>query len=146
MWGTHRVQTSDALQVPTAGIVSIEFLTPERDIRQGIDLKLDGWIELPNRDRVPLLRTWLDPRFEDRLEYPYFSREGILRTWNVYEMVYSGGQKVEEKWTGNAGFWVEVKSDCERVYHCSHGAAGIPDFEAMAYRLTVKSRDAGSVA
>lgn len=139
-WGNRRVRTFDWIPVPREGIVRLEFLTLSQAIRQGVDLDIDGWIELAGGERVPLLRTWQDDRFEDVVEYRFFAKDGFLRTWNVYEMTYPGGQKVEEKWTENAGFWVEANGENERVYHCSHGMAASPDFNSFVYKLTIRPR------
>lgn len=140
LWGKRRIRTSDCLHVPTEGMVRLEFLTSSQAIRQGADLKVNGWIELAGGEHVPLLRTWQDERFEDVVEYPFFAKDGLLWTWNVYEMTYPGGQKVEEKWTGNAGFWVDVIGENERVYHCSHGMASSPDFDSFIYKLTIRPK------
>ena len=55
----------------------------------------------------------------------------------VYKMKYSGGQVVEEKWTENAGMWVEQISPNERIYHCSDGMAHPPDFESLVFKITI---------
>jgi hypothetical protein len=112
----------------------LEFITSPQAIRQGVDLKVDGWIRLAGGEHTQLLRTWQDERFEDVVEYPFCAKHGLLWTWNVYDMTYPGGQKLEEKWTENAGFWVEATGETERVYHCSHGLASPPDFDSFVYR------------
>jgi hypothetical protein len=140
LWGQHRVRTSDLIHVPSKGVVRLEFLTSSPSIRQGVDLKVNGWIALPGGEHVSLLRTWQNELLEDVVEYAFFSKDGILRTWNVYEMTYAGGQKVEEKWTENAGFWVEANGENERTYHCSHGMATQPDFNSFVYKLAINPK------
>jgi hypothetical protein len=141
LWDGLRITTADKILVPADGRVRGEFLSCDQDVRQGFDLKIDGgWIELAGGERVPLLRTWKDERLADIIDYPFCSPDGLLWVWNVYEMTYPGGQSVEEKWTGNAGFWVEVKSESERIYHCSHGMAHPPDFEALVFKISVRPR------
>lgn len=140
LWRGHRVRTSDLILVPCEGILRLEFLSFPQSIRQGVDLKVNGWIKLPGEEQVPLLRTWQNERLDDVVEYPFFTKDGYLWTWNIYEMTYPGGQIVEEKWTENAGFWVETIGDHERVYHCSHGMASPPDFNSLVFKLTIKSR------
>jgi hypothetical protein len=140
LWGNRRVRTSDSIHVPNEGIVRLEFVSSVRAIRQGVDLRVDGWIELAGGEHVPLLRTWHDERYDDVVEYPFFSTDGLLRTWNVYELTYPGGHVVEEKWTDNAGFWVEETGADERVYHCSHGMALPPDFDSLVYKVTIKPK------
>src|SRR5581483_7174074 len=104
------------------------------------DLEIDkGWIELAGGEHVPLLRTWKDERLPDIVEYPFHSRDGLLWVWNVYEMTYPSGEKVDEKWTENAGFWFEVVSESERIYHCSHGMATPPNFESLVFKVTIRS-------
>jgi hypothetical protein len=138
LWDGRRVQTSDALSVPSEGVVQAEFIHVDQEVRQGFDLKVDGAFRLANGDELPVLRTWKDDRFEDVVEYPFFSRDGRLFAWNVYVMSYPSGEKVEQKWTENAGFWVELVSEQERVYHCSHGMANPPDFNALVFRVAVR--------
>ncbi len=141
LWNGQRIWTSDCLPVPQQGVVRAECLSVDSTVRQGFDLKIqDGWIELADGTHIPLLRTWQDERFEDVVEYPFFAKDGFLWTWNVYEMTYPAGQKVEEKWTENAGFWVEANGENERVYHCSHGIASPPDFDSFVYKLTIKPK------
>ena len=109
LWNHRHIRTSDSILVPREGIVRVEFVSYTTSVRQGIDLMLDdGWIQLADGQQITHLRTWADERFENVVEYPFFSGDGLLWTWNVYEMTYPGGLRVEEKWTGNAGFWIEI--------------------------------------
>lgn len=137
LWSGLRIWTSDVWTVPKTGIVRGEFLSAKDDVEQGFDLKVDGWIQLKNGEHVAVLRTWRGEGLEDVVEYPFCSRDGLLWVWNVYRMRYSGGQVVEEKWTENAGFWVERLSENERVYHCSHGMANPPDFESLVFKIQI---------
>jgi len=137
LWAGLRIVTADSIPVPSAGTVRSEFLSAKGDVEQGFDLKVDGWLTLQGGEKVALLRTWNDPRYAPNVEYPFRSRDGSLRTWNVYKMKYRDGREVEEKWTGNAGMWVEIVSERERIYHCSHGAASPPDFESLVFKITV---------
>lgn len=138
-WAGLRVTTGDALPVPEDGIVRGEFLSSKGDIEQGFDMRVEGWLTLRDGTRVKLLRTWNDPRHDPVVEYPFHSRDGKLWVWNVYKMRYPGGQVAEEKWTENAGMWVEGISDRERIYHCSHGAASPPDFESLVFKVSILS-------
>ena len=115
LWGDYRVQTSDVIEVPPKGIVEAKLITATTVHRQGFDMKVDGWFQLSDGQKVPLLRTWNDDRFEDLVEYPFYSKDALLYVWNVYE-TYRGPEKVVEKWTGNAGFWVERVSARVNVY------------------------------
>jgi hypothetical protein len=137
-WNGLRIKTSDLLVVPEQGVVEAEFLFSMGEIQQGFDLKVNGWFRLKAGDRVSILRTWKDDRYEDRVQYPFFSSDHKLWVWNVYKMRYPGGKEVEEKWTENAGFWVEEISALERVYHCSHGMANPPDFESLVFRVVIR--------
>jgi len=135
-WGGLQVKTGDALAVPPRGVVRAEFLSHNSDVPQGFDLSIDGCIELAEGERVQTLRTWNDPSYEGVVEYPYQSEDGRLWVWNVYKRS-AGGQVVEEKWTGNAGFWVEKLSDQQCIYHCSHGMADPPDFTSLVFKITI---------
>jgi hypothetical protein len=139
LWNGRQVKTADALAVAAHGVVRGEFLSSKGDVEQGFDLKLDGWLCLEEGEKVSLLRTWNDLRYESLVEYPFQSNDGRIWVWNVYKMKYPGGQVVEEKWTENAGMWVEDSSPNERIYHCSHGMAHPPDFESLVFKITISS-------
>jgi hypothetical protein len=138
LWAGHRIKTSDVFHVPQNGIVRGEFLSAKGEVEQGFDIQLDdGWVELKNGERISHLRTWKDEQLPSVVEYPFFSRDGLMWVWNVYRMKYPGGQIVEEKWTENAGFWVEHMSENERIYHCSHGTATPADFESLVFKVQI---------
>ena len=137
IWNGLKVRTSDRLPVPERGLVKATFLSAASNVRQGFDLKVEGWLQLAGGERVPHLRTWMDERYEDTVSYPFYSRDGLIRFWNVYERRWPNGDVSEEKWAGNAGFWVERASDSRRIYHCSHGLVEVPDFELMVVELEV---------
>lgn len=137
LWDGLRIVTADAIEVPNKGIVRAEFLSRTDEVEQGFDIKVDGWLQLARGERVSLLRTWNDSSFENSVEYPFLAKDGRLRVWNVYKMRYPAGQVIEEKWTENAGMWVEALSPTERIYHCSHGMAHRPDFESLVFKITV---------
>jgi hypothetical protein len=141
LWAGRCVRTGDDLTVPRLGTVRGEFLLAKNDLAQGFDIKVSGGgLILPSGKKVELLRTWNGADLDPVVTYPFESPRGILHVWNVYKMRYEGGREVEERWTGNAGFWVEVLSECDRVYHASHGAADPPDFESLVFRMTVSTR------
>ena len=137
LWGGLQIKTGDTFAVPAEGGVRTEFLSSKGDVEQGFDLKLDGWIRLAKGEKVSLLRTWDDPRYEPMVEYPFHSNDGLLSVWNVYKVHYPAGRVAEEKWTDNAGMWVEEVSTAVRIYHCSHGLTRPPDFEALVFRLSI---------
>jgi hypothetical protein len=141
LWSGLTIWTSDSIPVPRQGIVRAEFLSGDSSVRQGFDLRIhDGWIDVGNGEPSPLLRTWWDERFEDVVEYPFCSRDGQLWVWNVYEMTYPSGEKVEEKWTENAGFWMETIHENERIYHCSHGMTKPPNFDSLVFKVSIRGR------
>jgi hypothetical protein len=137
LWDGRKIVVADRINVPQRGQVMAEFITSKPGMRQGIDISLDGYLELANGDRVKLLRTWADARYGSTVQYQFFSNDGVMGVWNVYEMVWPGGRVTEEKWTGNAGFWIEPISDSQRTYHCSPGSANPPDFEALVFRISI---------
>jgi len=138
LWDGRKIKGFDNWTVPGKGLVRIELIEAKGDIEQGADVKIDdGFLTLIDGREVPLLRTWFDARYEDVVEYPYLARMGRLGVNNVFRRRWPNGQSTEEKWTGNAGFWVEEISPLDRVYHCSHGAAPIPDFSLFTFRVTV---------
>ena len=137
LWGGSKVQTGDRIPVPRKGRVRGEFLSAKPVTEQGFDMKVKGWLELAAGERVSPLRTWYDEKYEATVEYPFSSRDGLLLVWNVYKMHYPGGQIVEEKWTGNAGFIVEQIGERDRIYHCSPGNLSEPDFESLVFRISI---------
>ena len=139
LWDGVHVRTADAIHVPQEGMVTATVVSVESDVRQGFDLKFDdGWLELADGERVPLLRTWRDRRYEDTVTYPFVSRDGLLWFWNVFERTWPDDAVTEEKWTGNAGFWVERPEEYRRVYHCSHGLGERPDFGALIVEIRIE--------
>lgn len=140
IWDGKRIITSDLFAVPKKGIIQCEILSAKGNIEQGFDLKVDGGIRLPSGQEVTRLRTWDDLALESFVEYPFESNNGELWVNNVYKMKYPGGQIVEEKWTENAGMWVEKVSQNQRIYHCSHGMATPPDFESLVFRIAISER------
>jgi hypothetical protein len=139
LWNGLRVKTAEAMAVPSRGTVRGEFLSQRGDVEQGFDLKVDGWIELSGGERVHTLRTWNDPAYETTVEYAFQSKDRRLWMWNVYK-VQRGDEVIDEKWTENAGMWVEEVSSTERIYHCSHGMAHPPNFESLVFKITVKTQ------
>jgi hypothetical protein len=126
------------LRVPNKGVVEAAFLQAKEGVEQGFDLKVNGWFCLKGGEQIPVLRTWKEDRYEDAVVYPFVSQDGQMWVWNVFKMEYPGGQVVEEKWTENAGFWVEMRSEVERIYHCSHGMATPPDFESLVFKIRIR--------
>jgi hypothetical protein len=138
LWSGLRIHTAKCLPIPKRGIVRGKFVSSDSKVRQGFDLKMnDGSIELANGECVPLLRTWRDEQLPDTVEYPFDCRDGRLWVWNIYEMSYLRGERVEEKWTENAGFWVESLDEFEWVFHCSHGMATPPDFASLVFKISI---------
>lgn len=138
-WGDRVVQTSACLDVPRAGRLVAEFLGGRPGGGQAFDLKVDGAFLLEDDQEVAVLRTWRDERYEDRVEYDFTCKDGKLWVWNVYQ-VCSQGVLEPQKWTENAGFWIEKVGPAEWVYHCSSGLSPSPDFESLVFRLTVVPR------
>src|SRR5215470_7001720 len=120
LWNGLSVKTADCLSVPIRGLAKIEILSKNSNVTQGIDLRIEeGALYLRGGEEVPLLRTWADDRYEDTVGYPYHSASGRLWVWNVYKVHLPNGKTRDEKWTGNAGFWIETINNYQRVYHCS---------------------------
>jgi hypothetical protein len=138
IWNGLHVQTYDWWSVPKTGVVQIEFLDSTRDPEQGMDVSVEnGGIRLASGEMIPVLRTWRDDRYEDIVEYEYVTGTGRLCVWNVYKVEYRAGGITEEKWTSNAGFWVENLSNISKVYHCSPGLIDKPNFSGLVFKVTV---------
>lgn len=136
-WDGHDIVGGDIFDVPNSGRFRLEFLDIDTTVRQGADIQAFPGSELVGERRAPLLRTWYDPDLPASVEYDYLATDGILRTSNVYEVVRSSGIHAE-RWTENAGMWVEEVAELDRIYHCSHGTPGSPaTFDALVYRLTI---------
>jgi hypothetical protein len=138
LWNGRPIKTADVLEVPLHGVVRAELLSSKGEMKQGFDLKVNGWFELAQGERVSLLRTWNDPKYEPVVEYPFYAKDFKLHVWNIYQMEYPDGRSVDEKWTENAGMWIEVVTPCERIYHCSHGMAHPPGFESLVFKVSFK--------
>jgi hypothetical protein len=140
LWNGLQIKTSDGFAVPEDGVVTATILSWRQDFEQGFDLKLNGWLGLEEGERISLLRTWKDDKYEDRVRYVYHCGNGILWFWNVYKRAWPGGRLTDEKWTGNAGFWIEELGKNRRIYHCSHGLTEKPDFSDLVVELVVEAR------
>jgi hypothetical protein len=142
LWNGLSVTTADCFSVPVRGNVKLEILSKNSNVAQGIDIKIDnGALYLIDGQEVPLLRTWADDRYEDTVEYPYYSASGRLCVWNMYKVRFPNGETIDEKWTENAGFWIEKIDNYERVYHCSNGCDNPPNFDSLVFKLTVTPLD-----
>jgi hypothetical protein len=138
IWDGRPTVTGDVIAVPENGVVYGEFLSAKTEVPQGFDLKVNGWLLLWDGRRVPLLRTWNDANCEPSVQYSFHSSDCKLYVCNVYKVKYAR-ETVEEKWTGNAGMWIETVSPCERIYHCSHGLAYPPDFDSLVFKIVIKA-------
>lgn len=140
-WGSHRIQTADLLDVPKEGRIRLEFLSwSNTTVKQAVDISLKGNIWLADGTGVSVLRTWFDLQLENFVEYPYTVNDSVIRIWNVYEMTYPAGQVIEERMTRNAGFWIDIVSPNERIYHSSHGLCDPPDFESLVFKISIAPR------
>ncbi|MCP3996563.1 MAG: hypothetical protein GY722_16130 [bacterium] len=138
LWNGEAVRTSFDVTVPKEGRFRVEFLSEARQPPQGVDVKVEnGEILLPRGEGVQTLRTWHDSRYEEVVEYPYTSKAGVLKVWNVYYRSWPDGRITEEKWTGNAGFIVEQEADGRWVFRCSNGPSESPDFSQIVFRISV---------
>lgn len=138
IWNGEHVQTFDWWDVPTSGIIKIEFISAIDDIQQGVDVKIDaGAIRLETGEEAPVLRTWYDDRYEDTVEYPFHTSSDRLCIWNVYKLQHPSGRVTEEKWTGNSGFVVEQLNVGTRLYRCSPGGLSRPTFEGLVVKIRV---------
>lgn len=140
-WNGRRLWTVYEVPVPKSGKFAIEFLSAPSEPPQGVDVKaVSGAVVLEAGERVETLRTWHDARFEDVVEYPFESKDGRLKVWNVYSRSWPDGRRTEEKWTGNAGLFVEPQADGSLLFRCSSGPANPPDFDQLVFRLSVSER------
>lgn len=137
LWGGAIVRTSLQWTVPKAfGLIRIQFKKRSLGPRQGFDVKIDGGALISSTgERFPHLRTWADEKYEDVLEYAFDAPDKSVWLWNCYELHLPNGIMREEKWTENAGFWVEKLGEQCVVLHCSHGGAVPPDFESLVVQV-----------
>ena len=117
IWDGKVVLGGDQIASGKRGRVRLELLHFVKGVEQGVDLKVDGYFELLHGERVPLLRTWADSQYEDVVEYPYVSKDGRIHIWNVFKRRFPSGEVREDRWTENAGFWIEELSPTDRIYH-----------------------------
>lgn len=138
LWNGHAVWTSFDIPVPRNGWFRIELLSESREPAQGLDVKVEsGVITLPGGETIHTLRTWHDPRYEEVLEYPFESKAGLLKVWNVYRQHWPNGRVTEEKWTGNAGFLVVQETEGSWLFRCSGGLSESPDFDQLIFRFSI---------
>ena len=138
LWNGLQVKTGASMSVPKKGVVRAEFVKCDNEMEQGFDIKVNGSLELEKGEKVRLLRTWYDVRLESVVKYPFHSDDGQLWIWNVYKVRYPNERIVEERWTGNAGFWVEEKSPSHFAFHCSPGPLTVPNFESLVFEISIR--------
>ena len=135
-WGDHLVVTGDVMPVPAEGTARLQFIAGRDHLRQGTDLAVRGTLLLSDGSSTSLLRTWWEEELPSAVEYRYVSQDLRLFTCNVYQVERS--ETVNDwRWGDYAGMWIEVRSEYERVYHCSHSESSDPDFDDLVYSLTV---------
>lgn len=142
LWNGQAVWTSFDVPVPEQGVFQIEFLSQPREPSQGVDVKVEGGVvTLQGAESVQTLRTWHEPRYEEIVAYPFKSKAGLLKVWNVYHRRWPDGRITEEKWTGNAGFLVKQETETEWLFRCSNGPSASPDFDQLVFRFSVLLED-----
>ena len=143
LWNGRDIITGDILEVPQTGRFRIDFVSCRPTALHGVDIEIPGGgIAILDGQISPTLRTWYGSWYEPELkwvEYPYHAPNGWLRLASVSERV-RGNQKVAERWTGNAGMFVERLAH-QHVYHCSHADSSPPNFEDMVFALTLMPPD-----
>ena len=137
--GIAGIQTSDCIDIPARGRLRLTILNGNHEIRQGVDLKVNGGIYLADGSKVDVLRTWNNPRYEDIVEYNFVSSDRKLFVWNVYEIANATQGVKDVKWTDNAGFWIEEDGQHGRTYHCSAGPCNPPDFDFFVFAVKLLS-------
>lgn len=140
VWDGRDIQTSAFMNVPKDGVIKATFLKCDDIVAQGFDLALDGYLELQGGEHVSLLRTWCESQYSDSVTYSFHSDDGIIKFWNVYRRSWPNGKITEEKWTGNAGFWIEEMGAGAYKFHCSPGPIERPDFECLVIEIHIASR------
>jgi hypothetical protein len=136
-WGGREIRTSILLR-PTwkEGFVKLTFLKRKGATKQGADIKVDdGLLHSLEGLSFKTLRTWNDDEYVDNVEYRYLSETKSIFVWNVYVVDYGKDRLIEEKWTENAGFWVEHIEPSSYILHCSSGPMPVPDFESLVIRI-----------
>lgn len=132
----QKVKTYHWMDVPEYFRIKVEFLS-EPDPNQGMDIKVEGGhIELADKEKVKLLRTWHDPKYEAVIEYTGYSKSKRVCVTNVY-MEKRGEKVFEEKWTENAGMIVQNTDDNTVILNCSSGSQVPPDFDSLVFKVSV---------
>jgi hypothetical protein len=135
LWNGKHIKTADVWVIPRSFVIRGFFIS-KPDKNQGFDIDVDdGGLILQDGEELQTLRTWYDPKYESKIKYQGSSLAERLWIWNVYRT----SAKIEEKWSGNAGFWVEKATELDRTYHCSPGTEDRPDFESLVFRIVVSS-------
>ncbi|MEV4659074.1 hypothetical protein [Micromonospora sp. NPDC049301] len=135
-WGLLAVTTGDAWGgLPIESTLSLTVLAQGAGVKQGIALMAPrGQIRNGADVGSPELILWAgDGRtFTIGCQSPH----GVLQVCNVYEEAGPGWSRVE-RWTENAGLWVEWVSETERLYHCNHASTAPPTFDDLVFSVRV---------
>lgn len=134
-WGKLSVATGDVWGEVYGDVdiaVRVDGHRPE--LRHGISLSTPTPTLFPLGE-TPRHEVLLWPSSGERdFEVRGTSLTGVLRITTVY-VVGGGDRSTVERWTGNAGFWVERESSRQRVYHANHHSTSPPSFEDLTFSV-----------
>jgi hypothetical protein len=137
-WDGLVVATGDIWRdVPAGCLVEIEVDRQRPELRHGISISsANAALSLDAREAQPEVIIW--PTAEDRrFEIRCGSPAGGLRVTNVYEVGGETWSRIE-RWTKNAGLWVDRVSADERIYHCNHSATSPATFDDLVFSMRLR--------
>jgi hypothetical protein len=138
LWNGKAIWRIFDVAVPKKGRLRLEFLSKPTEPSQGVDVRVEGGaVILQDGERVQTLRTWHEEKYEEVVEYPYDSKMGLLKVWNVCHWVWPSGEITEEARRGNAGILVEQEAEDRWLFRCNNGPSKPPDFDQLVFRLSI---------
>lgn len=113
--------------------LSVRFIAAKPDLRQGINIRLQGGVAYINRVPGNNFVLWADTApnvVEISIEWKSRTRRS-LQVWNVWDT-----NGVTQAWLGNAAMKVD-RDDENWLLRCSDGI-GQPNFEDLVVRVSEK--------
>jgi hypothetical protein len=139
-WGGLTVVTGDIWENADANsVISVEISRWRADIRHGVSISSNERVLRPGgqgdrsgQSEIILWPTEDEQRFEIRCD----SSASQIRVTNAYQVGGDNWSRIE-RWTENAGLWVDSISERRRVYHCNYYSSAPPTFVDLVFTMSV---------
>ena len=140
-WGARQITSGDVWRdVPVGGSIAVAVRAFVDGLDHGFAVSAQGGALshgglADGSESAEELVLWPTPT-EREFEVRYTSPRQILLLCNVYRVSGPTWSKVD-KWSENAGLWIEQGSERVRTYHCNHASTRPPTFADLVVTVSV---------